>query len=202
MDKATQRNPEQTRSIILDAAFKEVYENGFQAASLDRILANTQLTKGALYHHFPNKQAMGLALVDELIGPVINQQMIEPLEKTDDPIALLTEMIDLRIDCQPDNSMRCGCPLNNLSQEMSANDPEFREHVKAVFDRWRDALAGALRRGQDRGNVRGDLACNQAALFIIAVHEGCIGMGKTYQSANLFRDLATQMKLFLQTLRP
>ena len=85
MDKATHRNPEQTRSIILDAAFKEVYENGFQAASLDRILANTQLTKGALYHHFPNKQAMGLALVDELIGPTIDQQMIEPLEKTDDP---------------------------------------------------------------------------------------------------------------------
>ena len=179
-----------------------MYENGFQAASLDRILANTQLTKGALYHHFPNKQAMGLALVDELIGRTIYLQMVEPLENTDDPIALLTDMIDRQLDCLPGQSMRCGCPLNNLSQEMSATDPEFRKHVIAVFDQWRDALAGALRRGQDKGNIRGDVACNQAAIFIIAVYEGSIGMAKTYQSASLYRDLATQMKFFLQTLKP
>ena len=38
---ATKRNPDQTRETILQAAFEEIYEHGFQAASLDRILKHT-----------------------------------------------------------------------------------------------------------------------------------------------------------------
>ena len=201
MTRASGRDPQQTRSELLEAAYKEVYHHGFQAASLERILSNTELTKGALYHHFPNKRAVGLAVVDEVIRARIYRGIIEPIERTDDPITVLLEVIDRHIGRASEESMRLGCPLNNLSQEMSPLDEEFRGHLQAVFESWRMALAAALQRGQDKGNLRADVDCAQAALFMIALYEGSIGLGKAYQSKELYKACAAQLKTYLEALR-
>ena len=94
METRTTRDPEHTRSVLLEAAFKEIYENGFQAASLERILSNTNLTKGALYHHFPNKRALGIAVIREIITENIVAKNVAPLEDTDDPIPMMTKFIE------------------------------------------------------------------------------------------------------------
>ena len=176
-DNSRLRDPEQTRAELLQAAFKEVHENGFQAASLQRILANTNLTKGALYHHFPNKNAMGLAVLDEVVGKGI-YQMIAPLELVDNPVPVLLKMIGEDIDDITDEDLRLGCPMMNLSQEMSPLDDEFREHLLRIFEGWRTALADALRRGQEKGTIRQEVNCDQASIFFIATYEGSIGWVK------------------------
>ena len=56
-----------TRDEILQASLDEIHRHGFQSASLTRILKNTGLTKGALYHHFRNKNELGYAVVDECL---------------------------------------------------------------------------------------------------------------------------------------
>ena len=200
-DNSRLRDPEQTRAELLQAAFKEVHENGFQAASLQRILANTNLTKGALYHHFPNKCAMGLAVLDEVVGKRIYQYKIAPLEQVDNPVPVLLKMIAEEIDGITDEGIRLGCPMMNLSQEMSPLDDEFREHLRQIFERWRTALADALRRGQEKGHIRREVNCDQAAIFFIATYEGSIGIGKTYQSAELFRSCGAQLRVYLESLQ-
>lgn len=200
-DNSGLRDPEQTRAELLQAAFKEVHEHGFQAASLKRILANTNFTKGALYHHFPNKNAMGLAVLDEVIGAAIYQYRIEPLEQVDNPVPVLLKMIEEQIDSITDEGIRLGCPMNNLSQEMSPLDDEFREHLRQIFERWRTGLADALRRGQKKGNIRREVNCDQTSIFIIATFQGSLGMSKTYQSAELFKSCAAQLRVYLEALQ-
>ena len=63
------RDPQRTRERLLQAASREIYRSGFQSASLDTILASAGVTKGALYYHFKNKQALGYAVVEEVISP-------------------------------------------------------------------------------------------------------------------------------------
>ena len=70
------------RDKILAAAFNEIHRYGFQAASLSSILANTGLTKGALYHHFTAKQDLGLAVVDEVIERIWAQTIFTPLRES------------------------------------------------------------------------------------------------------------------------
>ena len=60
-----------TRQEILESAFQEIHRNGFQAASLTSILERTGVTKGALYHHFPNKQALGYAVLEEVVKDTV-----------------------------------------------------------------------------------------------------------------------------------
>ena len=92
------RNPEQTRQRILEAAFEEVYRNGFRSASLQRILADTGLTKGALYHHFPNKDALGHAIIDEVLRQHLWARWVEPVLHDKDPISGLQSALKLSPD--------------------------------------------------------------------------------------------------------
>jgi AcrR family transcriptional regulator len=47
-----------TRDALVDAAEQLFAEHGYQATSLDAIVAGADVTKGALYHHFSGKQAI------------------------------------------------------------------------------------------------------------------------------------------------
>lgn len=54
-----------TRDKILQAAREVFAEKGYHRALVDDIVRASQTSKGAVYHHFPNKEALFLALVDE-----------------------------------------------------------------------------------------------------------------------------------------
>ncbi len=57
-----------TRDKILQAAREVFAETGYHRALVDDIVRASQTSKGAVYHHFPNKEALFLALVDEFAG--------------------------------------------------------------------------------------------------------------------------------------
>src|SRR5579863_10774863 len=76
------RDPERTRERLLRAAFREVYRYGFQSAGVDTILAATNVTKGALYYHFENKQALGFAIIEEIIAEITRDRWVLPLERS------------------------------------------------------------------------------------------------------------------------
>jgi len=59
-----QQRSEETRARILESSIKLFSERGFNAASVDDICAEAEISKGAFYHHFESKQALFLALLD------------------------------------------------------------------------------------------------------------------------------------------
>jgi len=202
MKATSPRNPELTRQQLLEAAFEEIHEYGFQAASLERILSKTHLTKGALYHHFENKHALGLAVVDEVIALRIEERRITPMCKTTDPITTFFESVKAEIGQLCPGDYERGCPLNNLVQEMSSLDEAFRQHLLAIVDRWRQTLAAAFKRGQMAGRVRTDVNENNLAMFIIAAYMGTIGLNKLMDHDMVHGQVLAQTAFFLNTLKP
>jgi AcrR family transcriptional regulator len=57
-----------TRDRILQAALQVFAEKGYHRAAVDDIVRTSRTSKGAVYHHFPNKEALFLALVDDFSG--------------------------------------------------------------------------------------------------------------------------------------
>jgi TetR/AcrR family transcriptional regulator, transcriptional repressor for nem operon len=200
--KLRNRQPDVTREKLLQAAFEEIYRRGFQAASLDTILANAGLTKGALYHHFPDKSALGYAVVDEVVKGFLLERwgVFEPLEG--DPITALQRVIQRRADQLTGREVELGCPLNNLTQEMSPLDRRFRRAVSATFQTWVDAVARRLERGLKTGEVRRGVEPRKVAAFVVAAIEGSFGMAKGAQSAAMLRSNLEVLSSFLDTLRP
>jgi len=195
--------PDATRRKLLEAAAEAIHRNGFRATSVDSILSQTGVTKGALYYHFPNKRELGLAVLDEVYRVRMLERWGELAREDADPIeairALLRETSE-RMDRQ--DALQCGCPLNNLAQEMSAVDDDFRRRIEAVFDAWRNLIREALERGQSQGAVRENVDTRKAAIFITSVMEGAIGTAKNAQDPEVLRACMEGLTHYLEALRP
>ena len=64
-----------TRKRILDAAQDIVLDRGFAATSVDAVLAEASVTKGAFFHHFPSKLELGRALLERYAAA--DEQLLE-----------------------------------------------------------------------------------------------------------------------------
>jgi TetR/AcrR family transcriptional regulator, transcriptional repressor for nem operon len=193
------RDPERTRERLLQAASREIYRSGFQSASLDTILAAARVTKGALYYHFKNKEALGYAVVEEVISANVQAMWVRRLQSVKDPIDALIGIVE-SISARPED-VRGGCELNNLAQEMSPLDAGFRMRLEIVFDAWREAAASVLREGQMRGSVRRDVDPTNAAGLLIAMVEGYGSLAKNAQDPKVIKAGIKNIVVWLRSLR-
>ena len=204
--KATKRRvrePDVTREKLLRAASEEIYRRGFQAASLDAIIAKAGVTKGALYHHFPDKASLGYAVVDEVVNGSLLERWLGLLEEqTGDPLTAIQRVLRIRASNATVQEVVLGCPLNNLAQEMSPLDEQFRRRINATFGTWRKGFAQALERGQAEGTVRRDVDAKGVASFLVAAVEGSVGLAKSAKSLPMLRSDYQVLVAFLDNLRP
>jgi TetR/AcrR family transcriptional regulator, transcriptional repressor for nem operon len=195
------RDPERTRERLLQAAFQEVYRVGFQNAGIDTILAATNVTKGALYHHFENKEALGYAIIEEVVAAITRDRWMLPLQRSKDmnPIDALISIVQA-IPSQP-KDVKNGCPLVNLAQEMSRLDEQFRKRLESIFHAWQEEITIALRRGQSLGTVRADLVPEETASFLMAMVEGYEVLAKNAQDTKVWSGGIRNIVGWLNSLR-
>jgi len=200
-EKRRSRDPERTRERLLKAGFREVYRSGFQSASIDTILAAANVTKGALYYHFESKEALGHAIVDEVVATFLRNRWLLPLQQGEDkdPIDALIDIVQ-SIPAQP-RDVKGGCPLVNLAQEMSLLDEQFRKRLEAMFHAWQESVAMALQRGQSQETVRHDVVPEEAASFLIAMVEGYEVLAKNAQDVKVWNAGIRNIVGWLQSLR-
>ena len=193
------RDPERTRERLLQAAFREVHRSGFQSAGIDTILAATNVTKGALYHHFESKEALGYAVIEEKIAKLTSDRWLRPMRNEGDPINILIGIVR-RLPVRPQD-IRHSCALLNLSQEMSPLDEQFRKRLERIFIDWQEGIATLLRKGQFQGTVRRNLNPDETASFLVAMVEGYATLSKNAQDAMVWEIGIRNIVRWLQSLR-
>ena len=196
------RNLEKTRAHIMEVAFLEIFRHGFQSASVNDIVAKTNVTKGAFFHHFPVKNALGYALVDETLKEMTLSRWIRPLAAYRNPIQGILKQLKKVIDETSEDQLVLGCPLNNLIQEMSSVDPVFREKLQAVVLMWIDSIEKYIRKAQEREFVRKDVNPRQVAEFIVMAHEGLFGINKALGSKKVYYSLYEALRTYLKSIGP
>jgi TetR/AcrR family transcriptional repressor of nem operon len=197
--KRRSRDPERTRHRLLQAAFREIHRSGFQSAGIDTILAATNVTKGALYYHFDSKEALGHAIVEEIIAKLVRDRWLRPMLSNGQPIDILIGIVR-RTPVRPEE-VRSGCPLLNLAQEMSPLDEQFRKRLEMIFQAWQEGVATLLRKGQSQGTVRRDLNPDEIASFLIAMVEGYVSLAKNAQDAKVWEVGIRNIVGWLRSLR-
>lgn len=186
---------------MVEAGFWELYRTGFRAARIETILADTHVTKGAFYHHFPGKAALGLAVVEEVIRPMIHDRWLAPVRQAANPVDGLRAAARARERDDPEALLLGGCPLFNLLQDGAGEDNPLHAHLVRLLDDWREAFAAALARGQAAGHIREDLHADVGAAFLIASYHGVAGTARASQSASSARRLLRAWGTLVETLR-
>jgi TetR/AcrR family transcriptional repressor of nem operon len=195
------REPDVTRRRLLEAGQAEVYVHGFQATSVDAILATTGLTKGAFFHHFRAKADFGYALVDEILTEMITAQWVTPLrDAADVPLTIAAEF-EKGAAVLAEQQPILGCPLNNLAQEMNPLDEGFRQRTCAVFTLWQDSFRSALTRTQRRGDITADADPADIAQLLVAQIEGVLSLARNSQDPRTLTTGARGLRRYLDSLR-
>jgi AcrR family transcriptional regulator len=191
----------QTRISILKKAFDLIYEHGYQATSIDEIIATTKVTKGAFYYHFASKEHMGLAVINEIIYPEIHQGFIMPLKGADKPVKDIYKMIrNLLLDV-PFFKVKNGCPLSNLIQEMSPWNLEFSVTLRKISDKCLEALMESLKAGRKAGKIRPGTNEEEVAYFILSSYWGIRNIGKMQNSQDCYAIYLDELKRYLKSLQ-
>jgi TetR/AcrR family transcriptional repressor of nem operon len=193
------RDPARTRERLLKAAFEEMHVSGFRGSDLEAVLERAGVTKGAMYHHFAGKQAIGYAVVDEAIAQLTRAKWQEPLAQAADPFAALIEIVEGTSRDLAD--LDRGCPLNNFMQEMSALDEGFRARTAKILVDWRNAIAAVFRWGQAHGVVTADIDPEDEAMFVIAAYEGYISLAKNSRDPATLEAGQRRLVRHLKSLR-
>lgn len=199
---AKKYNPQETREAILDAAYDEFWTNGYRVANVDNIIRRTGLTKGALYYHFKNKDALGYAVIEERLYEEFLAKWIRPLAAVVDPIEDLLAICRVNlIENMTEDILQKGCPLNNMIQEMSPQKEAFRTRLNRIYEMWFAALETVLRKGQESGTVSLDVDVTAVARFIVAVIHGVTGETKNNHMPEMYQYSFQGLALFLRQLR-
>jgi TetR/AcrR family transcriptional regulator, transcriptional repressor for nem operon len=194
------RDAEKTRSEILRVAFGEIYDHGFQATSVNDIVAKMNVTKGAFFHYFPTKSDLGYAITDEILGEMMLRRWIRPLNAYRNPVQGMIRTYRKLMEETTDEELSLGCPLNNLTQEMSTVDPVFREKLRDVLQTWINETEKHLRRAKDEGYLRPNVDVRMAAEFAVMTEEGSAALVKNLGDRKVYWSLYDGFRLFMESI--
>jgi len=195
------RNPEVTRQHLLDVSAQEILLNGYKSASLRDILDKADVSKGALYHHFANKQELGYAVFEEVYIKRFLSTWEIPMSE-DDPIGALSHWFRSFTEGMNSSELELGCPVCNIATEMSAVDEGFRHKAIAMYAALGERIATTISLAKTKGLVRPEVKPRDVATFLVAAIQGVSIQGKYSRNVNTFRSCMGIMADYLESLRP
>ncbi len=157
------------REDIIQAAAEVLQRNGYEAATMKDIAAAVNLTAASLYHHFRNKDALLLAVLE--LGLEVIIRRIEPLARADQPSdQKLRAMIRAHVVGLTENTavaaamvfeiralMHVKAPPKTASAEDKAAYQAFIDRRSAFFvrrDHFEELFRTVVREGIERGDLR------------------------------------------------
>jgi len=189
--------PDSRQALVL-AAMHLFWEKGYGSTSVADVLQRAQLNSGSLYHFFPGKQDLLLAVL-ELYRQGIHPMLLAPAwAGVDDPVdkvfALLARYREhiVTTDCM------YGCPIGSLALELHEPDPAVRELLAVNFSGWTDAIEQCLLEAGPRlppGTDRRALA-----EFVLTTMEGAVMLARTYRSVDHFDRAIGQLRRYFDHL--
>ena len=186
----------ETREKILQAAARLFALKGYHDAKLEEVLDTAQVTKGAFFHHFRDREDLGFAVLDwhmdrrRQLLDAIEQEL--PLAKQADPLQqvfrrldAIQEMVRRREGCKG------GCIIGNMSTALSDCHDGFRKRLAECFDEMAQEFLPHLEAAARQRRVTRRTNTSELARYIVTVIEGAIMQARTLGDAQLLpRQLA------------
>ncbi|WP_281234362.1 TetR/AcrR family transcriptional regulator [Flavobacterium gelatinilyticum] len=190
-----------TRLTILQKAFELIYTKGYQTTSIDEIIATTKVTKGAFYYHFKTKDEMGIAIIEDILKPTMQEHFLKPTEASENPIEDFYNMIAYLLLEDPFLQIKYGCPVGNLTQEMSPWNAKFSEALAELVNSWKTAIVNAIEKAKKSGLIRKDIAGEQVAVLMLSGYWGVRNLGKLQNNESVYVVYLQEFKRYLNDLK-
>lgn len=110
------------RQEIIDRAYALFYDGGFHATGIDKVMADSGISKRTLYKYFPSKEHL-IEAVLEHYGEAVEAKMLKPaFARGDDPRMRILALFDIRRELMDANDC-LGCLAMKAAQEYRGKHP-------------------------------------------------------------------------------
>ena len=187
-----------TRDRLVFAAMKLFGEKGYLSTSVQDILREANANAGSLYHAFPTKQDVLVAVLD------MYRQGIEPMllapawEGVDDPIERIFALLASYRRALEISDCLYGCPIGSIALELHEPDPPVRELLSVNFHGWVGHVERCLVDAGER--LPADLDRHQTAILVLNVMEGGVMQSRTHRTLDAFDASVSGLRDYLTRL--
>ncbi|MFA6173331.1 MAG: TetR family transcriptional regulator C-terminal domain-containing protein [Kiritimatiellales bacterium] len=173
-----------TKTRVLNEAARLVQMKGFRATRVEEILEAAELRKGGLYHHFLNKEELGLQVLEYKRREFMS--FLDESLSGDTPKQALLNFFDAALVKHQKSGFKGGCFFGNTALEMADEAGPFAGAVRKIFNEWTGRLTQVIRAGQTGGTIRKEFSAPVLARQVVVTLEGGIMLARlTKQSASL-----------------
>lgn len=192
-----QQRGEITRAAILAAALKLFSQHGYEATGVAEICAAANVSKGAFYHHFPTKQSVFLALLDDWLEE-LDEQIQSILFSAPNMAEGLVRMAG--VAGQFASAAGGKLPMFLEFWTHASHDPSVWQATIAPYQRYQQVFAGLIQTGIDEGSLR-VTDPNLAARLLLSLAVGLLLQASLDpQGADWQRVIEQSLRLLLSGL--
>jgi AcrR family transcriptional regulator len=189
----SEKRADLTRHQILTAAARQFAHRPYSQVSLDDILGDARVTKGAMYFHFQSKSALALAIIDEqadmgrLAANEVLARRLSGLESVVDLLYLFAvrEVSD---------------PVARATFNLVEGIGRAGGVQAKLLGQWIDSFALILRRAIDDGDVMDDVDPATAGRLLMSLYMGLRQTSDLADPHKFFADLEAMWMLILPGL--
>ena len=196
-----QARPSQAREKLLTSALSVIRTKGFSATSVDELCANAGVTKGAFFHHFPSKEALGVAAADywsEFTGALFASA---PYHDLADPLDRVLAYIEFRRQLLAGELPDYTCLVGTMVQETYLTAPAIRDACHASIEGHALTLAPDIQAAMDARGMRDvGWTAESLALHTQAVLQGAFILAKAKDSVSVAIDSINHLTRYVTLL--
>ena len=187
-----------TRERLVLTALKLFWEKGYGSTSIADVLREARANSGSLYHFFPGKQELLVAVLDTYRDGIAPMLLEPAWQGVDDPIERVFALLSRYRQSLVATDCTYGCPIGSLALEIHEPDPPVREAMAANFNAWVDAVQSCL----DAAGARLPRNCDRRALaeFVLTTMEGGVMQARTHRDVGYFDRTVAQLRAYFEGL--
>ncbi len=188
------------RGKLLDAAFSVIREKGYHATSVEELCAQAGVTKGAFFHHFKSKDALGVAAAhhwSEITGAFFETA---PYHELSDPLERVLGYLDFRKSMIKGGIAEFSCLVGTMVQEVYDTSPDIRQACEASISMHAAKVESDIADAMKLYRVREPWTAEGLALHTQAVLQGAFILAKAKGSATVVEASIDHLRRYVELL--
>lgn len=185
----SKEHKQKTRQRILESAGRLFTRKGYAAVSIDDLMQDAGLTRGAFYHHFADKDDVYAAA----ILSAAHQSPIATTQATNDPVGWLYTVLDAYLSREHIEGEDFSCPLAFLATDISNRQGPARKAYTRVYKGLVNTLASQLK-NSSTGKT------DETAMAITALMIGGVAVGRALDNSVVTEKLLSSCRNIVKQL--
>jgi AcrR family transcriptional regulator len=191
---------EETRQAIIEKAAVIFNKNGYQRTSISTLTRALGLTKGAIYGHFANKDALAVEAFRFSVQQVSERVRVR-LQLHEGSVEKLRGFAATFLDFFDEIVQSGGCPILNTAADSDDAHPQLHGEVRRVLTAWEGRLVAMVNDGKERGEIRFGADSELFAATFIALIEGGILLAKTIGERKYLESSVKGINLLIDQMK-